>query len=144
MVNKFANKRNHSDWKVKGKPSERNFMQNEYFRSSGSKDSILISTDLTTDLPFDEIDDMLKKEDEWKTYDKQIGEVNELKVLTPFSRIIYRQNAGNFLIPARDYVLSVARLELKDGTIAHTFFTVETGEAERDGVVRGTILVSTF
>ncbi len=60
MVQKFARKRNSTQWKEKGKPTERNFMQREYFRDSGSKESTLICTEITTDLPLEEVDDMLK------------------------------------------------------------------------------------
>ena len=135
MVQKFARKRNSTQWKEKGKPTERNFMQREYFRDSGSKESTLICTEITTDLPLEEVDDMLKSQDEWKLFDKQIGEVSTIKDLSPYARTVYRQNAGNFLIPARDYILSHARLELKDEGVAHTFFTVDIGEPERDGVI---------
>lgn len=101
-----------------------------------TKDIAWVIGETTAEIPLSALDQTISDLSKHFMFDKMIEKQTVLKD-TGSIQIIHRVNKSNFMMPARDFVLSTSRSVLSTGEIVHTFFSVEIEECpEQDKITR--------
>lgn len=110
-----------------------------------TKDSAWVIAETEAPLPISLIDETLSDTSKHPLFDKMLDKYEPLKELPQGFKTLHRINKSGFLMPARDYVLSLGRLVLSSGEIIHTSLVVEDASMpEQDKVTRSQFMTGVW
>ncbi len=137
MVLQFSKMRDDSSFELKTVPSDKNNNLSVFMKAGETKDSAWVIGESTAQIPISKIDEVITSLEKQVVFDKMIDKYNLIKSIAPGFDLIYRVNKGNFMMAARDYILSTGKHVLSSGEIIHTFFTTSHPDhPEQDKITR--------
>ena len=111
----IAKLRDDPAWELKTQPSEKNQFLSVYFKPSETNESSWVCGEAECALSLSAIDETLSTQEKWSSFDKNIDKIILIKQLLDHFSIVQRINKGNFLMQARDFIMTHGRFELTSG-----------------------------
>ena len=125
------------DWTLKTKPTDRNNNLSVWFKPT-EEGVTWVKAQLVTSVDLAKIDTVISDTEQWSKFDKVLDKVTTVREFEG-AKVVLRLTKGNFMMSARQYCLSLARFELENGSIVHTFFVSEEVDEPDEGIDKGEV-----